>query len=108
MIEGKQWIYGHPAPTAIFKPGESRLLTTTAKASGPGQKTAKGFIGAKDMSGARFYLCTVTGGRRVYRLRGWRRAKNLSDQALIDELYPGEFEIKSMKCVPYETVERSL
>lgn len=106
VMDGKQLIYGHPAPTALFRAGESRLLTTNAHASG--QKTVKGFVGAKDMSGRYFYIWTVTGHRQAYRMRGWRRARDVSDKAIIDELYPGEFDIKSMQHMPYETAERSL
>jgi hypothetical protein len=106
VIEGDQWIYGHPSPTGVFRPGESRLITTSARASG--QKTAKGFVSGVDMGGRRLYLCTVTGGRRVYRTKGWRPARTLSDQTIIDELYPGAFDLKSMRFIPYETAEREL
>lgn len=105
VIEGDQFIYGHPFPTAVFRPGESRLLTTEANASG--EKTAKGFVSGVDMAGRRLYLSAVAGGQRVYRLTGWRAARDLSDQTIIDGLYPG-FDLKSMRFVPYETTERKL
>ena len=44
VIEGDQLIYGYPAPTAVFRPGESRLIATSARASG--EKTARGFVSA--------------------------------------------------------------
>ena len=103
VIEDDQLIYGHPAPTAVFRPGESRLITTSAHASGG--KTAKGFVSGVDMAGRRLYLSTVTGGRRAYRMKGWRAARKLSDQTIIDSFYPG-FDLKSMRFMPYETAER--
>jgi len=105
VIEGDQLIYGHPSPTAVFRPGESRLITTNAKASG--EKTAKGFVSGVDMAGRRLYLSTVTSGRRVYHLKGWQAARDLSDQTIIDDLYPG-LDLKSMRFMPYETAEREL
>jgi hypothetical protein len=59
------------------------------------------------MAGRRLYLSTVTGGRRVYRLKGWRAARDLSDQTIIDGLYPG-FALKAMRFMSYETAEREL
>jgi hypothetical protein len=105
VIEGGEFVYGHPAPTAVFRPGESRLITTSLKTSGG--KTARGFVAGFDMSGARFYAWTVTGKRLDYRMRGRRAARDLSDQTMIAELYP-DFEYASGKMGTYETVERTM
>lgn len=105
VIEGEDFAYGHPAPTATFQSGESRLIETGLRASG--QKTAKGFVGYCDMSGERYYACTVTGGKMSFRLKGWRRDRKISDHVLATKLYP-EFDFSNMTYQEYDTIERSL
>jgi len=105
VIEGGDVAYGHPAPTATFQSGESRLIETGLSASG--QKTVRGFVAYCDMSGQRYYACTVSGGKMSFRLKGWRRDRKISDQVLAKKLYP-DFDVSNMTPQEYDTIERSL
>jgi hypothetical protein len=105
VVEGNQMVYGHPQPTAMFRAGESRHIDTPM--FGGMEKKPKGFIGAYDMSGSRYYLWPFQGKDKVYRMKGWRRTrKSFSDESLMTRLHPG-FNFDAMEVMRYETVDRS-
>jgi hypothetical protein len=87
VVAGNMAILGHPEPSTLFRPGESRILQTTLQRSA---EPPVGFIACHDLAERHLYVWAATGERRVYRIKGLRRdRRDLTDGLLMDELYPG-------------------
>lgn len=105
FVQGSEGIQGHPLPTAMFRPGESRLLETTLKVT---DDKPKGFVSCFDMAGKWQYACSVQGQRAAYRLRGKKKGQGVTHEKIMRRFYPDyDFGAPSER-EGFKTIERNL
>jgi len=107
IVIGSEVSYGHPQPTAFFRPGESRIVGTQLTPPPSLSEKPKAMVACHDTPGSRLYVFTQDKPVLTYRLRGLRRTrKNVDGESWLHEYFP-DVEWDKLTWKSYKTEERT-